>query len=553
MWSANANQNPKGIQTIHADKHFFTYNPLNGYLFDCNDGGIYYTKNNGDSWTDISSGLGITQFYRLAITESDTNIVLGGTQDNGARIRRGEKWYEATGGDGMECAIDPIEPNIMYTSYAYGRLYRLDETGQTTISDKIKDKPKGSWVTPYVIDPNDAKTLYAGFKMIYKTKDRGETWEKICDSLWKPNYVINIAVAPTNSQIIYASDFYKIYKTTDGGAKWTLVTSTGVPISMIKVHPRNADVFYYTNSSYIGSAKVYRINSIAPSNEKSTNLTFNLPNVAVNCIEYDKQSKEGLFIGTDIGTFYKDTSMAGWELLNANMPNAVISDLDINYKDRILYAATFGRGIWKTAIKQDSKLVAPYITTVEPPDNSTRIQPKSQLIIYFSEPVKKGAGIISIFENNVEKQKINVMSDSVVIEGNRAVITPAEFMLGKTEYVKYPSGTFLDLDNNPHKGVVNATDWNFTITSDLEIGNLKFENLVKIFPNPSTGIFFIKTPVNSEIKNLVIYNSVGKMVFEKRNFEIDCCEINLRHLAKGLYNIVMELDKNIVNQRLLLE
>ena len=553
MWTANKNTNPKGIQTIHADKHFFAYNPLNGYLFDCNDGGIYYTQNNGDSWTDISSGLGITQFYRMAITESDTNIVLAGTQDNGARVRRGEKWYEATGGDGMECAIDPKEPNIMYTSYAYGRLYRLDETGQTTISDKIKDKPKGSWVTPYVIDPNDNKTLYAGFKAIYKTTDRGETWTPISDSIWKPNYVINIAVAPTNSQIIYASDYYKIYKTTDGGVKWNLVTSNSVPITMIKVHPRNADVFYYTNSSYVGSTKVYRINSVAPNTEKITNLTFNLPNVAVNCIEYDQQSKEGLYIGTDIGTFYKDTSMNTWELLNANMPNVVVTDLDINYKERILYAATFGRGIWKTQIKPDPKLQAPFITTIEPADNSTKIHPNSQLIIYFSEPVKKGTGIISIFESNVEKQKINVSSDSVVIEGNKVIVTPGPFTLGKTEYVKYPKGSFLDNDNNEHKGVTANTEWNFTITTDASSTQLIPENFVKIYPNPSTGSVFIVAQPNIEIEKLTIYNSLGQKIEGINQIKPDCCSFDLGDFPKGLYNIVLEIEGKIISQRLLLK
>ncbi len=553
MWTATANQNPTGIQTIHADKHFFAYHPTNGNLFDCNDGGIYVSRNNGNSWTDLSAGLGITQLYKIAITESDSNIVLGGTQDNGARIRRGDKWYEVTGGDGMDCAIDPKQPNIMYTTYAYGRLYRLDENGRTTISDSIKGKPKGAWVTPFVIDPNDNKTIYAGYKAIYKTTDRGNSWTPISDSLWRPNPVIHIEVSPLNSKIIYASDFYRVYKTTDGGEKWTLITSSSNPICGMRIHPYNPDIFYYTASNYVAGSKVYRINSAVIGNGRITNLTFNLPNVAVNCIEYDKQSKEGLFIGTDIGTFYKDTSMGAWEMLNSNMPNVIVTDLDINYKDRILYAATFGRGVWKTSIKINSKLQAPFVTTVEPADNSKNIQPKSQLIIYFNEPIKKGTGMIRIFENSIENQRINVNSDSVVVDFNRIVITPAEFGLGKTEYVTFPKGTFLDWDNNEQKGILTATDWNFTITTSTKIENLSLQNSVAIYPNPTTGLVYIKTQPNVKIKSITIYNALGKMVLAKNNIAPDCCELNLSHFSKGLYNVAIDVDGKIVNERLLLK
>ncbi len=552
MWTGSKSQNPIGIQVTHADKHMLTYSPVNKYLFDCNDGGIYFSRNNGASWTDLSEGLGITQFYKMAITEADTNIVLGGTQDNGARVRRGTKWYEASGGDGMECIIDPLEPNIMYTSYAYGRLYRIDQDGQTTISDHIKDKPKGAWVSPFMLDPANNKTIYAGFKAIYRSDDRGETWVPICDSLWRPNYVIHLKVCPTNSNIIYASDYYKIYKTIDGGKKWNLITTSSNPISGLMIHPRNPDMFYYTNSNYVASSKVFRINSAVFGNDRINNLTFNLPNIAVNCIVYDEGSTEGLFIGTDVGVFYKDTSMVQWELLNNNLPNVVVTDLDINNKDRLLYAATFGRGIWKSRIQVNPKLLAPFTTRLEPPDNSAKINPNSQLIIYFNEKMKKGKGTLRIFEDNIERQTITVESDSVVMEGNRAVVTPAPFSFGKNVYVAYAKGTFLDFDNNEHRGINVSTDWNFTITNNLSLADPNAIEKIKVYPNPSKGLVYIDKHNEFIIKDIKIYNALGQRVnFEKLSSD-NRVEINLSSLTEEIYNLQVEGENQTINYHLIL-
>lgn len=552
MWVDNVKQNPNKVQVTHADKHFLAYNPLNDYLFDCNDGGIYYSTNDGNSWKDITSGLGIMQIYRMSITEKDTNIVLGGAQDNGSKIRKGNVWNESTGGDGMDCAMDPFDTELFYTGIQYGKINRTDKGVVTVISDNIPARPKGSWVTPYIIDPNNNNTLYAGYKAIYKSNDRGNSWTPICDSLWKPNFVINIAVASGNSQIIYAADYYKIYKTLNGGISWTFVYSLTVPITYIQVHPKNPHIIYFTASSYVAGAKVYKINTLATGIDKVLNLTLNLPNVAANCIVYDKQSKEGLYIGTDIGTFFKDSTMGAWVALNSNMPNVVVTELEINYSKRLLYASTFGRGIWKTPIKVDSKLIAPIITSIEPPDNSSKIHPKSQLIIYFNELVKKGSGIISIFEAGVEKQKINVTSDSVLIEGNKVIITPAEFALGKAEYVRFPEGTFVDMDNNGHKGILTAIDWNFTITSNISVSEIESNGDMNLYPNPSLGNVKITTPPNVPIKTIYVYNVLGELVLVKNNTSTDCCELNLHNFSKGLYNVSVVTDTKIINQRLIL-
>ncbi|NUM31933.1 MAG: Ig-like domain-containing protein [Bacteroidetes bacterium] len=550
MWTANIKTNPTKIQTTHADKHFIAYNILSGNLFDCNDGGVYISRNNGKSWTDLSNGLGITQFYRMSISQSDTNMILAGAQDNGTKLRTNQTWNESTGGDGMHCIIDPADNNIYYTGIQYGKINKIENGETKVISDNISGKPKGTWVTPYIIDPNDNQVIIAGYKQIYKSTDRGETWGKICDSLWKPNYVQNIAVAEGNSDIIYASDYYKIYKTSDGGNKWTLMISTSTPISSIKVHPYNPDILYYTNSSYVSGSKVYRLNTLVSGAARNSNISFNLPNIAINCIEYDKNLKEGLYIGTDIGIFYKDTAMAEWELLNANLPNVVVTDLKINYKKRLLYVATFGRGIWKSNIKINEKLIAPFVTSIEPPDNATKIHPKSQLIIYFNENIKKGAGQISIFESNVLKQKIDITSDSVKIEGNRAVITPLEFTLGKQVYVTFQKGAFKDLDDNDQKGISSNTEWNFTINTSTKVSQILLENSILIYPNPTENKLNIINNSGIEIEKMSLLCINSYELKTLQNLKNNSFELNLNNYPAGLYFIKIKLHDTVIIKKI---
>lgn len=111
FWTSSSVCNPNGVNVVHADKHYFICHPLEPSIrFDCNDGGIYLSSDDGANWTDITGNMAITQFYRIGISEIDTNIIIGGTQDNGARIYYYGNWQEATGGDGMECAIDYNRP-----------------------------------------------------------------------------------------------------------------------------------------------------------------------------------------------------------------------------------------------------------------------------------------------------------------------------------------------------------------------------------------------------------------------------------------------------------
>lgn len=352
--STNCGSNP-GVATVHADKHFIAFHPLQANtVFECNDGGLYKTTNGGTTWTDLSNGLQISQIYRIGVSQTITNNIICGLQDNGSREIYNNQWYEQTGGDGMECIIDYTNANTEYASYAYGVIYRTYNfwSNQTTISQNIPGQPQGAWVTPFVIHPTNPNILYAGYDKLYRSTNQGNSWSAISPVL-TTDLLRSVCVAPSNPNTIYVATFDTLYLTTNGGTNWYYVP-LGIPnakITYITVDPTNSQRVYITLSGYSAGNKVY----MSPNGGSNWyNYSGTLPNVPVNCIVYQNGTNEGLYVGTDVGVFYTDGSMNDWITYQTGLPNVVVTELEISYNNNKLWAATFGRGLWNSDLYSPS-------------------------------------------------------------------------------------------------------------------------------------------------------------------------------------------------------
>lgn len=368
-----------GVKTVHADKHWYAYHPLSGEFFECNDGGVYKTMNpHSLLWNDITDGMGITQFYRNGVTNA-ANYVLAGAQDNGTKGWQSGVWYELTGGDGMDCHADPIDTNVFYTSVQYGSIRRTTNGGNSfsTISNNIPGDPDGSWITPFIITPDSNKELIAGYKHIYYSPDRGNNWTSIQGSEITGSLCTRLAMTggatPTiyaifpDSQVVFYADNYKRGQT-------ATFDTINVPyngyMSDIKAHPTDSGRFFVTFSAYTNTQVAEYDNGTW------TKLNAGVPNVPVRCFEYDT-SANVMYIGTDIGVYYMDTSTNNqWAEYNAGLPSIEVTDLGINYTTKEIWAATYGRGLWNS-IKQGSG--------VTPPDTSDTTN--SVVIIPYAEDV----------------------------------------------------------------------------------------------------------------------------------------------------------------------
>ena len=377
------------ITYVHADQHMLSFNPLNNYLYACNDGGLYFSKDKGDTWTDISNGLNILQIYKISASTNTENFFLTGNQDNGSYRNIDGLWEEVNGADGMECWIDPSNDSILYTSIYYGSLYKSTDKGNTFSFITPPNAWNAAWIAPFLISHKDPKHLFAGYTDVFKSYDRGESWHQISYGLSGSSQLRSLAIAPMDENYIYTATYNRLFVTKNGGANWKDLSS-GLPakaITSITVSPNDPLKVWITHSGYQAGKKV---SYSEDGGNTWTNYSVGLPNVPANILIYQKFSNQILYLGTDIGVFFRNAQMSAWEPYNNNLPNVIINDFDIQYKQKRLVAGTYGRGLWTSPLADAdnaplfAEIIAParYICVNDSYEFSARISSPFDSIVW---------------------------------------------------------------------------------------------------------------------------------------------------------------------------
>jgi photosystem II stability/assembly factor-like uncharacterized protein len=326
----------------------------NGSLFECNDGGVYLSSDNGTTWADKTNGLVISQMYKLGVAETDQNEIITGLQDNGTKLFSGGNWYDVKGGDGMECLIDYADADVQYGTYVNGQISRTLDHWNSDTDIEPSGAGSGAWVTPFIIDPMNSQTLFAGYADVWKTANRGDSWTKI-STINTSNKIRSMAIAPSDNRYLYVADYSHIWKTTIGGNTWTDITGT-LPvgtnsITYIAVKYDDPNTLWVTLSAY-NSNKVYQS---ADGGITWTNISAGLPSIPAYTIVQNKQSTSEvhLYVGTEVGVYFKKGS-DNWIPYNTGLPNVKFGELEIYYstnpENSKLRAATYGRGLWETSV-----------------------------------------------------------------------------------------------------------------------------------------------------------------------------------------------------------
>ncbi len=335
----------------HVDNHCIEFFPGSSATILCgNDGGLFKTTNSGTSWTSLNKGLAITQFYRLGISKTVPGTTICGAQDNGNMKSNAGVFTNITNADGMEVFVDWSSANTIYCGTQNGSLHRSTDGGLTFTG--VSTPSSGAWITPWCQDPVVAKTIYAGTDKVYKSLNQGTTWSAISPALAGISKFTTLKVAVSNTKWIYAGDGNKLYRTSDGGTTWTDITA-GLPVAgnymmYVTCSDKTPKTAWVTFSGYNAGQKVYKT---IDGGLTWTNISGTLPNMPVNCIVYENNIKNALYVGTDDGVYYINDGLADWVPYKFGLPNVIVDELEIHAGSKIIRAATYGRGLWQAPLK----------------------------------------------------------------------------------------------------------------------------------------------------------------------------------------------------------
>ncbi|MFQ5526627.1 MAG: glycosyl hydrolase [Thermoanaerobaculia bacterium] len=385
-----------GEKYKHGDSHAMAFDPKDpDYLLVGSDGGLYETWDHAKNWKFVAN-LPVTQFYKVAVDYDEPFYhLVGGTQDNNTQYGpsrtdnvhgiRNSDWSVTLFGDGHQPAIDPTDPNIIYSEWQEGNLTRFDRASGEMIY--IQPQPEAdeewdrfNWDSPILISAHDPARLYFASQRVWRSDDRGDSWRAVSGDLskgvdrftqsmmgrvwqWESNWdvwamskygtVTSLGESPMNENLLYAgTDDGLIQVSEDGGENWRRIDSLpGVPkgffVNDIKADLHDADTVYVVVDDHkSGDFSPYVLKSTDRGNSW-TSIASDLPERHVLWrIVQDHENPNLLFLGTEFGVFFTVDGGGKWVKLSGGMPNIPVRDLAIQKRENDLVAATFGRSFY---------------------------------------------------------------------------------------------------------------------------------------------------------------------------------------------------------------
>ena len=367
----------KELEGMHGDHHGLWIDPDNtNYLANVNDGGLAISYDGGKEWRTFANNMPLVQFFNVAADMSKPFKVYGSIQDHGSfrgvvDLSQGrdkipaQNFERAPGGEGSNHAIDPTNPDIVYSAGFYGTLTRSNmKTGESknVVPKAEKGEPtlRGQWLAPFIISPHNSNTLYIGFQYLFKTTDRGESWQKISPDLTynDPNKsgdipyqtIFSISESPLKAGLIYAgTDDGRVHVTKDDGKTWKEIVK-GLPygkwVSELVASAYDENTVYMSQNGKQDDDFMPYLWKSVDNGDTWQSIVNNLPTGPVNVIKEDPKNKNILYVGNDFGVYVSLNGGKFWYSLPGKLPTTYVHDLVIHPRDNIMIAATHGRGLY---------------------------------------------------------------------------------------------------------------------------------------------------------------------------------------------------------------
>jgi PKD repeat protein len=364
-----------GLPYVHADFHA-GHISSNGTLYVGTDGGIFASSNRGVTFTDtLNEGIASHLVYQLGSSTNNPDAVIIGLQDNGTRVRDSNTsvFNQEIGGDGFGCNINQADATKMLGSLYYDRIFKSTNGGATfssassgiAESNNSNTAPFVTVLSPWAGDAT-GNTIYTySNAKVYKTTNYATSWTAlgITGLTQSSLFIRGVSAAPSNANVVgVVANGGRVFLTSDGGANWTLATSTpnnGLSMSRIAFDQTDSNIVY--------------VSSVAPDQTKThlwrstdfgtTWTAIDLgasgfpAGIPVNTVLVDPVTHTTLYAGTHLGVYRSTDSGSSWSRYGSGMPLVSVTNLYVASDDSLVRAATYGRSVWE--LTQNTTNAAP--------------------------------------------------------------------------------------------------------------------------------------------------------------------------------------------------
>src|SRR5881398_1411482 len=389
--SEDAGKSFAAVGGMHGDVHCVWIDPTNPQtVFSGDDGGMWYSYNSGSKWWK-GDNLPVSQFYHVSVDDEDPYRVYGGLQDNSSWVGdsqypggiTNQRWENMYNGDGFWMFPDPADPDFIYAEYQGGEIARVNRN--THEARNIKPRPnyneklRFNWNTPIALSPNEKGTIYIGAQFLFRSRDHGQTWDRISPDLTTNDpekqkqeesggvtvdnsyaemhtTIYSISESPRGGQTIWVgTDDGNLQVTRDGAKSWTNVVGN-VPnlpkaswVSWVEASLYDAGTAYATFDRHTFGDMDPHVFKTTDYGKTWTPIVAADSDVRgyAHVIKEDTVKPNLLFLGTEFGLWISPDGGKHWAQYKGHEFSTVaVRDIVVHPRESDLVIATHGRGIW---------------------------------------------------------------------------------------------------------------------------------------------------------------------------------------------------------------
>ncbi|MFE7394920.1 hypothetical protein [Streptomyces sp. NPDC057582] len=423
-------EHPNGL---HPDQQAIVTNPKNPFqFFEGSDGGVMRSSGtlvDRSAWCDnprrklsatnklvcqqllsripaelhsLNKGMSTLQFISLSVSPHDSNVLQGGTQDNGTWQTDGSPslWQNTAVGDGGQSGFDVGRPEFRFHTFSNTNTEVNFNNGNPAdwiwVTDGIAGLAFTEFYAPMLSDPKVSGTIFAGAgRSVFRTKTFGlgertvEEANKVCntrtrDRKQKCGDFVELGSKPLNHADWgdrAGGGVAAIGRTTaDSSTAWAATTTGRVFISRnidaepaasvswtrlddpavapnrfpssIDVDPADGNHAWVSYSGFNSATPdtaghVFEVRFDPETGKASwTDRSYDFGDLPVNGLACDDSSGD-LYAATDFGVMRLAAGTKTWTDAAPGMPNVEVAGLTMAPGKPILYAATHGLGAWR--------------------------------------------------------------------------------------------------------------------------------------------------------------------------------------------------------------